>query len=147
MKKSFLNRAMAAAIAVPVALSQTVLFTSFAEDAVPNSKSVTVDTFLDVPVEDAPTHPIVEVEKYHIYEIESTWYNRVRSAMNSVDGEAAKEFDIASIIDQSGKYSDKWYADLAKAATSATAQVVGTDVIVKANINMNDELQDILKKK
>ena len=139
MKKSFLNRAMAAAIAVPVALSQTVMFATFADDTIPNSKSVTVDTFLNVPVEDAPAHPIVEVEKYHIYEIESTWYNRVRSAMNSVDGEAAKEFEIASIIDQSGKYSDKWYADLAKAATSATAQVVGTDVIIKANINMNDE--------
>ena len=62
MKKSFLNRAMAAAIAVPVALSQTVLFTSFAEDAVPNSKAITVDTFLDVPVEHTSTHPIVEVE-------------------------------------------------------------------------------------
>jgi len=49
MKKSFLKRVAAAAVAVPVALSQTVLFTSFAEgDAATDSTTVSVDTFLNI---------------------------------------------------------------------------------------------------
>ena len=49
MKKSFLKRVAAAAVAVPVALTQTALFTSFAAgDTADATDTIGVNTFLQI---------------------------------------------------------------------------------------------------
>ena len=55
MKKSFLKRVTAAVIALPVALSQTVLFASFAAGESNNNAvdAISLDSFLTVPANQA----------------------------------------------------------------------------------------------
>ena len=145
MKKSFLNRAMAAAIAVPVALSQTVLFTSFAEDQVPITNVIDVQTFVNVPVENTKASPITEVTKYEVYEKESTWNQQFRLALNSLDG-TVQELNTDSMIDQIARLG-KWYKDIFKLATKATAEIDGTDVVLTFDVNFGEDAQAILKNK
>ncbi|MBR1529706.1 MAG: hypothetical protein IJ642_10460, partial [Oscillospiraceae bacterium] len=146
MKKSFLNRAMAAAIAVPVALSQTVLFASFAEDKVPVTNVIDVNTFVNVPVEDSKASPITEVTKYAVYEKESTWNQSLRTALNSLDG-TVQELDTDALFSQFGRFSDKWYTEIVKGAASATAEVSGTDVILTLDVAFTQAEKDILENK
>ena len=146
MKKSFLNRAMAAAIAVPVALSQTVLFASFAEDKVPVTGTIDVQTFINVPVEDSKASPITEVTKYEVYEKESTWNQSLRTALNSLDG-TVKELDAEAIINQVGRLDGKWYAEIVKSAATVTAEVKGTDVILTLDVAFTQSEKDTLENK
>ena len=66
MKKSFLKRVAAAAVAVPVALTQTALFTSFAQGETTTQttggKTISMDTLLEVKA-DAPLHTVSEFQK------------------------------------------------------------------------------------
>ena len=63
MKKSFLKRVAAAAVAVPVALTQTALFTSFAQGETTtqatSSKTISMDKLLEVKA-DAQLHTVSE---------------------------------------------------------------------------------------
>ena len=103
MKKSFLSRAMSAAIAVPVALSQTILCASFAvDDTVSESqiKTITIEDFKQVPIEDSLLSPItpVEGEKY-VYEKSSTWTESLKGWVSTMSSEDPIELDASKFAD------------------------------------------------
>ncbi|MDE5754003.1 MAG: hypothetical protein K2H89_05620, partial [Oscillospiraceae bacterium] len=120
MKKSFLSRAMSAAIAVPVALSQTILCASFAvDDTVSGSeiKTITIEDFKQVPIEDSQLSPItpVEGEKY-VYEKSSTWTESLKGWVSTMSGEEPIALDAS----QFAKFitGETVYADIIRDAMS-----------------------------
>ncbi len=105
MKKSFLKRAMAAAIAVPVALTQTVLSVAFAEDA-QASTTLTVDTFMNVPTDGDYAKLVSDDGTTRVWEQTSLWNVAMYNAVNSLAGKTI-ELDVnelaASVTGDSAK--------------------------------------------
>ena len=153
MKKSFLKRVMAAAIAVPVALSQTVLFTSFAEGE--TAKVLSTKTFTDVESDveiNVPTlaangsYKAPEAGTPYAYVQESDWYEEMQAAVNDLIGttQTLNTNAIAQRIE-----SNEWWSDEARdifsqaGAVKATATVNDSDVTVVFDINYNYSQQII----
>ncbi len=153
MKKSFLKRVMAAAIAVPVALSQTVLFTSFADGE--TAKVLSTKTFTDVESDveiNVPTlaangsYKAPEAGTPYAYVQESDWYEEMQAAVNDLIGttQTLNTNAIAQRIE-----SNEWWSDEARdifsqaGAVKATATVNDSDVTVVFDINYNYSQQII----
>ncbi len=103
MKKSFLKRVMAAAVAVPVALTQTMLCTSFAADAdvdtaadAAEKTAITVDTFMDVLADPTVNVPEQLGEGYWVQD--STWEEKVATAVTDLYGTTCT-LDTAKLAD------------------------------------------------
>ncbi|MDE5792785.1 MAG: hypothetical protein K2H66_04585, partial [Oscillospiraceae bacterium] len=156
MKKSFLSRAMSAAIAVPVALSQTLVVASFAVDdnAVNASglQTITIENFKQVPVADSELSPITEVEKYAKYEKYSTWNTTLKAWTFSQAGQTYT-LDISKLT-ESLLTSDAWYVDMLEDIVnnpeyvSATAEIGLDDVTMVLDVDYPYEvaIKDILQK-
>ena len=151
MKKSFLNRAMAAAIAVPVALSQTVLFASFAagETATTATESTVfnIDTFLNVPVENSKVSPITQVADNGdtlVYEKNSIWNSKLATAMNTLES-TNQALDTESVLNSIGSLEGKWYKDVLVKAISANAEIADQKITVTFDVNFDEEAQALLK--
>ncbi len=158
MKKSFLKRAMAAAIAVPVALTQTlVCATGFAaEDTAADTGAITLtidsltaveaDTTKNVPVE------VERTETSRTYVQESSWNKVVYGALGSVAA-TNPTFDLDAVAMAGVIESDAWYADLLKDALtnggSAKVDVTTKDVTITANISydFSKDIADVLEQK
>ncbi|MDE6776566.1 MAG: hypothetical protein K2J25_01385, partial [Oscillospiraceae bacterium] len=156
MKKSFLSRAMSAAIAVPVALSQTLVVASFAvdENAVNESglQTITIENFKNVPVADSLLSPITEVEKYAVYEKPSTWNETLKAWTTSQAGQVYT-LDISKLT-ESFLTSDAWYMDMLEDIVnnpeyvSATAEIGLDDVTMVLDVDYPYEvaIKDVLQK-
>jgi len=158
MKKSFLKRAMAAAIAVPVALTQTlVCATGFAaEDTAADTGAITLtidsltaveaDTTKNVPVE------VERTEKSRTYVQESSWNKVLYGALGSVAA-TNPTFDLDAVAMAGVIESEAWYADLLKDALtnggSAKVDVTAKDVTITANISydFSKDIADVLEQK
>ncbi len=131
MKKSFLKRAMAAAIAVPVALTQTVLWTSFAADSDAALKEITKDTFTNV---DASAE-ITEIEANAVYEQYSNWNKEVYTALGDLQG-TTYTIDTAALADSVS--SDRWSVDFVQRLLTNSANAVvafnADDVTITADV-------------
>ncbi len=126
MKKSFLKRAMAAAVAVPVALTQTVLCASLAAD----ETTIDASTFMTV----AADAPIVGEWKTDAtareYVQASDWNATTYAALALMAGETY-ELDTVALADSVA--STAWYSELLKSIlkNGATANVaVNLDNVV-----------------
>ncbi|MDE6087820.1 MAG: hypothetical protein K2G25_05480 [Oscillospiraceae bacterium] len=156
MKKSFLSRAMSAAMAVPFALSQTILCASFAVDdtAVDESalQKITIDDFKKVPVNSTLT-PIKEVEKYVTYEQSSPWNQKLQAWASSQSGNKEIELDVTSLADSisvGGMYGDILRDVLSNPEyVSAVATVDTDEVVVTLDVNYPYAvaINDMLKEK
>ncbi len=144
MKKSFLKRAMAAAIAVPVALTQTLICTTgFAADdaAAAGAITLTADKLMAVEADTAKNVPVLaeDTGTSRAYVQESTWNQVVFGALASVANSenSTIELDTAALANAIG--GDAWYADALKDALvnggSAKAEVSTRDVLVTIGIN------------
>ncbi len=134
MKKSFLRRVVAAAVAVPVALTQTVLCASFAADTTAAEDAakdaITMETFMNVPV-DAP----ITTDENGNYVQESIWNNQMDSVAGSLAG-TSHDLDTAALA--AAVSGDAWYADVLKnaiASGTAKADVTLDEVTITANVN------------
>lgn len=152
MKKSFLKRAMAAAAAVPFALTQTAMFTSFAADGDSAATVIGVSTFLDVEgdltanaakegkdfaFKVSKDVPAEAGEKYAIYQ-ESDWNEELRSALTAMQGDVT--LNPAKLADSIS--STAWYSDLVKTAlraegTTVKAEIKNDEVVVTIDVNSN----------
>lgn len=151
MKKSFLKRVMAAAVAVPVALTQTVLFPSFAvDDTADGGKTVDVNTFTDVATE-ATIEKLVSGSEANVKAKEaaedkvttfawvqkSTWNDKLEVALKGV-GDKEIELDpakLAESIASQGTYVDMAKDVLLDENTTATAAVSQKEVVITLGIN------------
>ncbi len=106
MKKSFLKRAMAAAIAVPVALTQTLLCVALAEDAPATTTTLTVDTFLSVPTSGDYAKLVSSTDTERVYEQSSMWNVVMFNAVNSMAGKATviSGSELAESIETGGSF-------------------------------------------
>ncbi|MDE5884705.1 MAG: hypothetical protein K2H29_06485, partial [Oscillospiraceae bacterium] len=154
MKKSFLSRAMSAALAVPFALSQTILCASFAVDDTAADESalqkITIDDFKKVPVNSTLT-PIKEVEKYVTYEQSSPWNQKLQAWASSQSGGKEIALDVTSLADSVSVGG--MYGDILKDVLSnpdyvkAVAKVDTDEIVVTMDVNypyavaINDMLQ------
>ncbi|MDE7122392.1 MAG: hypothetical protein K2O42_09560, partial [Oscillospiraceae bacterium] len=156
MKKSFLSRAMSAALAVPFALSQTILCASFAVDdtAVDESalQKITIDDFKKVPVNSTLT-PIKEVEKYVTYEQSSPWNQKLQAWASSQSGNKEIALDVTSLADSitvNGMYGDILREVLSNPEyASAVAKINTDEIVVTLNLDYPYAtlLNDMLEKK
>ncbi|MBQ8010625.1 MAG: hypothetical protein IJ265_03640, partial [Oscillospiraceae bacterium] len=144
MKKSFLKRAMAAAIAVPVALTQTLICTTgFAADdaAAAGAITLTADKLMAVEADTAKNVPVLaeDTGTSRAYVQESTWNQVVFGALASVANSenSTIELDTAALANAIGG-GDAWYVEALKDALvnggSAKAEVSTRDVLVTINI-------------
>ncbi|MBE6850410.1 MAG: hypothetical protein E7504_01505 [Ruminococcus sp.] len=106
MKKSFLKRAMAAAIAVPVALTQTLLCVALAEDAPATTTTLTVDTFLSVPTSGDYAKLVSSTDTERVYEQSSMWNVVMFNAVNSMAGKTTviSGSELAESIETGGSF-------------------------------------------
>ena len=156
MKKSFLKRVTAAVIALPVALSQTVLFASFAAGESNAVEAINIDSFLTVPASQALYTPQGdEVYRalgaqqtkdgdagYRYFIQESIWNAKITNALNSYSGETF-EIDAASLL--ANVNTDRWYMELlkdaaeyqkdGKRANTAVANIYSDSVDLVADVN------------
>ncbi len=156
MKKSFLKRVMAAAVAVPVALTQTVLFPSFAvDDTADGGKTVDVNTFTDVATE-ATIEKLVSGSEANVKAKEaaedkvtkdkvttfawvqkSTWNDKLEVALKGV-GDKEIELDpakLAESIASQGTYVDMAKDVLLDPNTKAFASVEADKVTITLKID------------
>ncbi len=143
MKKSFLKRAMAAAIAVPVALTQTlVCATGFAAEdtaATAGAIALTAADLMAVEADTAKNVPVLieETDTTRTYKQESTWNDVAYGALAGSVGTVV-DLDTQSLADAVTK--DAWFMDLLKDALvnggSAVAEITA-DKNVVATINLN----------
>ncbi len=143
MKKSFLKRAMAAAIAVPVALTQTLLCASFAADTTEGTATdtteamgtLTVNTFVNVEANPNSNKP-VEVsatDTTRVYKQNSVWNLAVMTALSSIPAGTVEALDVTALANKIG--GDAWYTEAIKNAmlsedAAATAEVNGDKVVI-----------------
>jgi len=147
MKKSFLKRVAAAAIAVPVALTQTALFTSFAADDTAKTTTISIDTFRAIKPDATRTKKITEdnSERYAVKEAkneyayvqESAWNEKLELALDSLADGTTRSIDAGELLDAVN--SDNDYVKLVKAAadrnnTTATVTVNRNEVVVSFDI-------------
>ncbi|MBR4101912.1 MAG: hypothetical protein IKK51_08570 [Oscillospiraceae bacterium] len=129
MKKSFLKRAMAAAIAVPVALTQTVFAVAFAEDA-QASTTLTVDTFMNVPTDGDYAKLVSDDGTTRVWEQTSLWNVTMYNAVNSLAGKTIA-LDVNALAESVKGDSD--YAKLVRElilSGSAEAEISADAVVV-----------------
>ena len=87
--KKILNRVLAAAVAVPMALTQSVVMNISAEDA--GVKSLSLDAFIEIPAD----------------QTESTWNLKMLNVVTSVEGtqkEIAKD-NLVDLLPEKNSYS------------------------------------------
>ncbi len=138
MKKSFLKRAMAAAIAVPVALTQTLLCTSFAADATA-AQTIDVNTFMNV-VADPEANPVTEISRTGTepreFEQYSMWNVAMSNALTSVYGTTV-DVDLAAIAEK--VTSTNKYVEIVKevlsGSTNASAVVNSDNIVITADVD------------
>lgn len=128
-KKSFLKRVMAAALTVPVALSQTVLFTSFAEGETAATTTLDVNTFVGVNSDVAVNVPVkvadagrafkgAEAQQEYAFAQISDWNEKAKTAMNDLGGQSVT-LDTKSLVEDLGR--NAWYVQVLKDAVAANA--------------------------
>ncbi|MDE6729388.1 MAG: hypothetical protein K2J71_01250, partial [Oscillospiraceae bacterium] len=156
MKKSFLSRAMSAALAVPFALSQTILCASFAVDdtAVDESalQKITIDDFKKVPTNEKIA-PIKEVEKYVTYEQSSPWNQKLQAWASSQTGDKEIALDVTSLADS--VTVNNMYGDILREVlsnpeyASAVAKINTDEIVVTLNLDYPYAtlVNDMLEKK
>ncbi len=138
MKKSFLKRAMAAAIAVPVALTQTLLCTSFAADTTA-AQTIDVNTFMNV-VADPEVNAVVEFNRTgtdtRTGKQYSMWNVAMSNALTSVYGTTV-DVDLAAIAEK--VTSTNKYVEILKevlsGSTNATAVVNSDNIVITADVD------------
>ncbi len=145
MKKSFLKRAMAAAIAVPVALTQTLLCASFAADTTTEDTAtaaglgtLTVDTFMGVEADAEKNVPVLvsSGETARTYEQVSEWNVAVYGILNNMADGEVNELNPAALAATIN--SEAWYAEALKNAMAdgdAYFQVNADNVVITVSTN------------
>ncbi len=150
MKKSFLKRAMAAAIAVPVALTQTALCVAFAEEA--PAVNVTVDSFLYVPEDGASAKLVSSTDTERVYEQYSIWNTIMYNAVNKMAGKTAviPGSELAEVIEA----GDNLYKSILKNMIASNEAVVEVDkaantitITVNVNYDSSEDVSALLSKK
>lgn len=119
--KKILNRVVAAAIAVPMALTQSVVMNISAEDA--GVKSLTLDTFVEIPAD----------------QTESTWNLKMLNVVASIEGtqkEIAKD-DFLALLPANNSYT-ALVKELMNEAENPVLTVNNGIVTVKATADMTD---------
>ena len=147
MKKPFLKRAIAAAVAVPVALTQNVMFASFAagEETGSENKVIGKDTFLSIPVDTVPTTDGFAIlgapEANNEFAIiqKSNWASDVRAALTAMYDEEVT-LNPAKVADSIS--STAWYSEFLKNAlraegTVVTAKILSDDVVITIDVDYN----------
>lgn len=117
--KKILNRIAAAAIAVPMALTQSVVMNISAEDA--GVKALTLDTFMAIPAD----------------QTESTWNTKVLNMAASMEG-AQKEIsieDFVALLPEHNAYT-VMIKEIMAGASNPILTVNNGVVSVKATVNM-----------
>ncbi|HAJ97743.1 MAG TPA: hypothetical protein DCO72_08410, partial [Ruminococcus sp.] len=162
MKKSFLKRVTAAVIALPVALSQTVLFASFAEES--NAvEAINIDSFLTVPAgqalyeADSQEYKALGAQQakdggadYRYFIQESVWNARVANAVSSYSGET---FTIDATSFAQYITGENWFSTMIRNAVAdpsnqAYVNVYSDSIDVVADVNYSYEkfAKDILNR-
>ncbi len=150
MKKSFLKRAMAAAIAVPVALTQAALCVAFAEEA--PAVNVTVDSFLYVPEDGADAMLVSSTDTQRVYEQYSVWNKTMYNAVNQMAGKTAviPGSELAEVIEA----GDNLYKTILKNMIASNEAVVEIDragntikITVDVNYESTEDVSALLSKK
>ena len=136
MKKSFLKRVTAAVIALPVALSQTVLFASFAAGESNAVEAINIDSFLTVPASQALYTPQGDEvyralgaqqtkdgnnSNYQYFIQESNWNAKLSQAVLSYSGLVDEENNVHTFDLDATEFiqyinGDTWYADMIRNA-------------------------------
>ena len=147
MKKSFLKRVMAAAVAVPVALTQTAMFASFAagEETAADGDIIDKSTFVNVVCDPAVNKPVTgdykapEVNNEDAIVQENDWNGDLRAALSHMYDEEIN-LDPAKLADD--VTSTAWYSEFFKGAvraegTKVTAKIQDTEVVITIALNYN----------
>jgi len=149
MKKSFLKRVAAAAIAVPVALTQTALFTSFAAGETASTDAITVDTFLNITpsvktadgfVENpsAGAYKAKELDNNNAFVQESTWNKKVATALTANEGTYNLDKSVlADAITREGTVYDILKNAINDEKSVATAVVARNTVTITISFDYN----------
>ncbi|MBQ8926657.1 MAG: hypothetical protein IJ055_00090 [Oscillospiraceae bacterium] len=160
MKKSLLNRVAAAAIAVPVALSQTVLFASFADvantAAAPvagdtNSKTLSIETLTSVPTDNdvAPIEQVSVEGDLYTFQQKSNWNEQLQAALD-VMANTTTEINVQDLVKDVDAVNSRWYAQSAlEAVTDCNVRVRASSIVITlgADYALGDEsLTNRLKK-
>ena len=166
MKKSFLKRVAAAVVAVPVALTQTALFTSFAAGETTDTnatatKALTVDSLMAIDAGSAlipkadfksgagTRFTVPELGNENAYVQVSTWNNKVSADLNSRDGKtyALDKVQLADAIAREGAMYDMVRNALMDKASTAEAKVDGgvVTVTVKFDYAYSEDLAQIMQ--
>ena len=146
MKKSFLKRVAAAAVAVPVALTQTAVFTSFAAGETENEATkISLDTFVAVTTDTAKlvkgsnAYKAKEAAYENAYVQESTWNEKIKAAVNS---QAGSTYEIDAIALLNSVESNNKYINLLKsvsneAESTATVEITRDKIIVTIDMALD----------
>ena len=172
MKKSFLKRVAAAAVAVPVALTQTALFTAFAVDETAGSTNkITMDSFLNITPSTAEANGFVAAPSaadYRASEIqdevqtvgnvtllpvvqESLWGQKVENILAGLSDDQRKfslpKEDLADAIDREGAVYDVIKNAIRDENTYVEAEIIKDDqVVITVNFDYNygQDMADVL---
>ncbi|MCR4644776.1 MAG: hypothetical protein K5695_05125 [Oscillospiraceae bacterium] len=147
MKKSFLKRVMAAAVAVPVALTQTAMFASFAagEETTAEGDIIDKGTFLNIECDPTVNKPATgeykapEASNEDAIVQENNWNSDLRAALNAMYDEQIV-LDPAKLADDVS--STAWYSEFFKGAvraegTKVTAKIQDTEVVITIAVDYN----------
>ncbi len=163
MKKSFLTRIMAAALSVPVALTQTAAFGTFAADGDEKGSVIDLNSLLDVEavVEDIAVSDITipaglqeEVagagKLYDtVYAQKGAWNEKLANALAGMD-DTTIDLDKTSLVDTLAA-SKSWYADalcemLKDDSSKAVANVTSDKITININVTGYDYAATAVKR-
>ena len=150
MKKSVLTRAIAAAVSMPLAVTQCLVPAFAAQTGGVTPKEININSFTDVSVK----APITEIAD-GTYVQHSEWYNTVDMAMLSLA--STKSFDIdtnelfKAILDNSGSYASEVEMILsniknAKASYSSNGKITITATLENLADSINGKCKEEIGK-